>query len=193
MICALAVLLSCSCTAFAQDSTIITPQDIGSVDIDENYYISSIDVGYEAVNNSALDLSEYSIDVEKVIANSVNIKRTANSSYSGSFKSDKYSAGIPGYKYQIKFDWTAKVSNGDYVFNTIKNYTIVTYTNYILLALAWEAYSYKITKMNYTFNSSRSSIICVTNYAFDVRDKSTRNNVTITQNNKKTFDMDLLL
>ncbi len=189
MICALTVLLSYSCTAFAQDNAISK----NSVDVDENYYITSIDNGYEEVNDSVLDINEYSIDVEKVIADSVNVKRAANNSYSGSFISDKYSAGIFGYKYQIKFNWTAKVSKGNYVFDKITNYKIVTYTNYLLLAMTWESYSYKITKKTYSFNGSRSAVTCYTNYTFNCRDKTTHNNSTMYGTNKKTFTMDQLL
>lgn len=192
IICVILVLASCN-TAFAQDGNVISQNDINTFDVDENYYITSIDKGYEEISDSLSDISECSISIDDVMANSVNVKSLSSSSYSGSFISDKYSAGLLGYKYQIKFDWESGTSNGTRVFTKIKNYKVVTYTNYVVLALTWESYSYRLTKNTYLFDRGNTLVNCYTNYAFDVRDKTTHNSTTIYQNNTQTFSLNSLL
>lgn len=190
--CAIIVLLSCSTTAFAQNLNTNTQEYISNIDIDENYFQTSCDEGYEENLHTVVGSEDSSISIDEIISKSTNIQRSSNSC-SGSFKSDKYNAGILGYKYQIKFDWVAKVSNGDYVFDKITNYTLTTYTNYLLLALTWESYTYKVTKNTYSFSGDRLSVNCFANYIFDVRDKTTHNDTMIIQDNKKVFYLDDLL
>ena len=83
-------------------------------------------------NDDAYDnVSSETIDIDNLIAHSINVKRSG-SSYSGSYISDEYDAGLPGYTYQIKFDWKAKVNSvGDYIFenNDIQNARITTHTD----------------------------------------------------------------
>lgn len=192
IICVILILESCN-TAFAQDSSVISQNDISTFDVDENYYITSVDKGYKETFYLLSDIRNFSVSIDDVMANSVNVKSVSSSSYSGSFTSDKYSAGIPGYKYQIKFDWESGTLNGTRVFTKIKNYKVVTYTNYVVLSLAWESYSYRLTKNTYLFDRGNTLVNCYTNYAFDVRDKTTHNSTTIYQNNTQTFSLNSLL
>lgn len=180
--------LSGGVMALAVDDENISTENTYSsnLDSDENYYFSGSEFSSEVVN--VLPHGNNPISVEDVISNSTNIQRNGATD-SGDFTSKKFSAGILGYKYTISFSWVAKVVNGDYVFDYISNAKITTYTNYLILAVTWELYSYRITKNTYYFTGDRKSVIFETNYAFDVRDKTTHNDMTLYQNNKQTFSL----
>lgn len=52
---------------------------------------------------------------------------TYGASMEGSYESEKYDAGLPGYTFQIIFDWKAAVnSSGDYIFDKITNAKVTT-------------------------------------------------------------------
>lgn len=194
--CVLMILFSFSCTAYAKEPENIQSNiqnDIESLDIDENYVVSSVVEGFEEKENINVFQNALNIDIDEIISSSTNVKKLSNSDYTGSFTSDKYDAGLKGYKYQIKFDWTTGVESGDYVFRNISHYQVVTYTNYLVLALTWEEYSYRVTKASWTYNSGRNGIRCTANYAFTVRDKTSHNLSTIYKDNNKLFSLNSLL
>lgn len=195
-ICSLMVLLSFTCTAYAEESKYIesnTKNAIEVLDTDENYVITSIVEGFEEKGDINVSHHAFSMDINDIISKSTNIKKLSNSDYSGSFTSDKYDAGLPGYKFQIKFDWTTGTESGNYVFRQISNYKVVTYTNYLILAFTWEEYSYRVTKASWSYNSGRNAIWCTANYTFTVRDKVSHNVSTICKDNKKLFSLNSLL
>lgn len=188
------LILSSYTTAFAFDKKVSTYDNISYLDTDENYYVSSINEGHEEINSTSKILFDNSLNLETIISKSVNIQKISSNSYSGKFTSDKYNAGILGYKFQIKFDWVAKVnSSGDYIFDKITNYKLVTYTNYIVLALTWDSYSYKVSSNTYSLSSNRKTITCVANYIFDLYEKNTKNHITAYEPNRKIFNIDQML
>lgn len=190
IVCSIIITLSCSTIATAQSFT-LSQEYINELDIDKNYHVTSSDKGTEVSLSHNQNINN-SLEIDYIISHSTNIQKSSNS-YSGSFKSDKYNAGISGYKYQISFDWVAKISNGNYVFDKITNYTLTTYTNYLLLALAWEAYSYRVIKNTYSFSSDRAYVTCFANYVFDLRDKTLHSDYNIKEENTKIFYLDDLL
>lgn len=190
IVCSIIITLSCSTIATAQSFT-LSQEYINELDIDKNYHVTSSDKGTEVSLSHNQNINN-SLEIDYIFSHSTNIQKSSNS-YSGSFKSDKYNAGISGYKYQISFDWVAKISNGNYVFDKITNYTLTTYTNYLLLALAWEAYSYRVIKNTYSFSSDRAYVTCFANYVFDLRDKTLHSDYNIKEENTKSFYLDDLL
>ena len=93
---------------------------------------------------------------------------TYGASMEGSYESEKYDAGLPGYTFQIIFDWKAAVnSSGDYIFDKITNAKVTTYKNDIICAMTWGYSSYKVTKNTYSISSNKKSITFNTTYDFE--------------------------
>lgn len=193
IICVVSIFTTSIYTAFAQDHNAeITQEDIDKIDIDENYHLVGVDYVYDESLEVMGKSNSSSTTFADVIAHSANVQKAAGS-YSGSFTSDKFKTEIPGYKYQIKFDWTAGVESGNYVFSKVSNYRIETYANYLLLGLTWEYYSYRIAEKRYSFNNSRRIINCYVTYVFTLRDKISSVNTTTYDENFQSFSLDSLL
>lgn len=150
-------------------------------------------VGVDDIELEPNNQFDYSIPLEELIENSVNIRATENS-YTGTYKSDKLDAGLTGYKYQISFDWVATLNSGDYVFKSISNKKIKTYANYLILALTWSTHDYEITKSTYSYSASKKTVTFYTNYTFIVGEYSNANNkFTIYSTNEKPIKLQSLL
>lgn len=135
------------------------------------------------------------LDIDELLAHSTNVTRSS-SSYSGSYTSAKYETGLPGYKYQISFDWVADVnSSGDYVFrnNAIQNPLISTYKDKLLLAITWSYSTYSFAKNTYGVASNGKSVTFETDYKFTVYEKETAISHTLVQENTKTIYINDLL
>ena len=158
-------------------------------DRETDYILSGISTSMQAFSDNDIDFGTPA-DIEYIIANSSDIVTYANST-SGSFKSDKYDAGLPGYKYRISFDWTAKVnSSGQYIFDKITNPKVTTYENWFLLGFTWDYYNYTITKNVYYLSDSGRSITFNVNYDFTVMSSTSGIATSISENNVNVFKLD---
>lgn len=182
------MLLSMSVTAFAAEAP-KAEEFANKYVVDGIAPVTQID---GSIYDNVLSLT---IDIDDLIARSTNVTRSG-SSYSGSYESDKYDAGLPGYKYQISFDWKADVNSaGNYVFkdNSIQNPLITTHTNHFILAMTWSYYNYSFTKNTYGVATNGRSVTFETDYKFTVYEKDTAFDHTFTQENTKTIYIDDLL
>ena len=182
------MLLSMSVTAFAAEAP-------NTEEFANEYVIDGIAPVTQIDGSIYDDVLRLTIDIDDLIAHSTNVTRSG-SSYSGSYESDKYDAGLPGYKYQISFDWKADVNSaGNYIFkdNSIQNPIITTHTNNFILATAWSYYNYSFTKNTYGVATNGRSVTFETDYKFTVYEKDTAFDHTFTQENTKTIYIDDLL
>ena len=103
---------------------------------------------------------------------------------------------MPGYTYQISFDWELEVDNyGDYVFknNNIINPIVTTYTDKAELDISWADYSYSLVKNTYSMAADSKSVTFYTNYEFEVRDLYSSNLHAFSQDNTKVVPTSDLL
>lgn len=188
LIVSLAMLLAMSTTAFAASC------EKNTID-DDGYTVAGVTPATEIDGSIYDNVAALTFDMDELLANSTNVTYSG-SSYSGSYTSDKYEAGLPGYTYEISFDWVADVnSSGDYVFkdNAIQNALITTYTNHIILAITWGYYNYTFDKNTYGVASNGKSVTFETDYEFTVYEKGTAISHTFSQENTKTIYINDLL
>lgn len=187
------VMFSMSVTAFAAE---IPNSIVSNADEFANEYVIDRVTPVTKIDGSIYDnVSILTINIDDLIAHSTNVTRSG-SSYSGSYESDKYDAGLPGYTYQISFDWKADVNSaGNYIFkdNSIQNPIITTHTNHFILAMTWGYYSYSFAKNTYGVATNGRSVTFETDYKFTVYEKDTAFDHTFTQENTKTIYIDELL
>lgn len=126
-------------------------------------------------------------NIDYILSHSTNVTRSG-SEYWGDFTSDKYSAGILGYKYRIYFEWKLGTNSaGDYYFSEIKNVKVTTYTNHLILALSWGYYDYRITHFSHTLSSDKKSVTFNLNYEVSLSEKDSDYIFTRTLVNKQTY------
>lgn len=169
-------------------------EDTGSADSDGYVVVGVEDVVFSD-NLSDENNINLPITFEELIEASSNVTYS-NSSYTGSYKSDKYDAGLVGFKYQISFDWEATTNSGDYIFKSISNAKITTYTNYLLLSLSWgdDTVTYSLTKNTFEYSSNKRSVTFYTNYKFTVYDSDDPpSSYDYYKSNQKTINLDNLL
>lgn len=188
LVLSLAMLLTMNTTAFAASVA-----DDG-VD-DEGYTVADVALVTQ-VDGSLFDDTEIiTLDIDELLSHSTNVTYSG-SSYSGSYTSAKYDAGLLGYKYTISFDWVASVnSSGDYIFkdNTLLNAKITTHTNHLILAFTWSYYTYSLDRNVCIIASDGKSVTFETNYRFTVNEKETAISHTFVQENAKTIYLNNLL
>lgn len=160
------------------------------------YVVDSVVPVSGIVENTYDNTVKAAISVDDLVSHSTNVV-LRGSSYSGSYKSAKYSAGMPGYEYQISFDWIAEVnSSGDYIFKgrSIQNPMITTYTNHFLLATAWSYYNYSFAKNVWWVSSDGRTVSFQTDYSFTLYSKDVPMvDYSFTQENRRDISIDDLL
>lgn len=187
------MLFSMNVTAFAAEAP---NTNVPNTEEYANEYVIDGITPVTQIDGSIYDnVSSLTIDIDDLISHSTNVT-SSGSSYSGSYVSDKYDAGLPGYKYQISFDWKADVnSSGNYVFkdNSIQNPMIKTYANHFILTMTWGYYNYSLTKNTYGVATNGRSVTFETDYKFTVYERDTAFDHTFTQENTKTIYIEDLL
>ncbi|MCR5293569.1 MAG: hypothetical protein K6E30_00125 [Lachnospiraceae bacterium] len=188
LIISISMLLTMSTTAFAAS-------DLSPTTDADGYTVAGV-APVAKVDGSIYDNAiTVSFDIDELLTHSTNVTRSG-SSYSGSYTSAKYETGLPGYKYEISFDWVADVnSSGDYIFknNAIQNPLITTYTNHVLLALTWSYYTYSFDKNTYGVATNGKSVTFETDYEFTVYEKETAISHNFVEENTKTIYINDLL
>lgn len=182
-----AMLITMSTTAFATSDDVALDSD--------GYGLVGIDPVTKADGTVSNNMVHITLDIDELLAHSTNVMRSSNS-YSGSYTSAKYETGLPGYKYQISFDWVADVNaSGDYVFrnNAIQNPLISTYKDKVLLAITWSYSTYSFAKNTYGVASNGKSVTFETDYEFTVYEKETAISHTFVQENTKIIYINDLL
>lgn len=153
---------------------------------DDGYVVAGVTQGVEAKSGSP-----YEISIGEVIENSENVVYSGTTVV-GTFTSEKYDAGLLGYKYSISFDWKASLNaSGDYYFalDGIDNVELITHTNYLILGLAWQSYTYSVTKFTYALSNARSVITFQISYKFTVYPKDALFGQVFTANHEQSYTM----
>lgn len=149
---------------------------------DDTFYVNDVensDDGYIMIGETPVIQQELTEDIiinaagysiETLIANSDNVVAYADITEGDYTSPKKIDAGLAGYKYKLHFHWIAeKNSDGEYIFVSITDSYVRTYTNPIILSLAWSVYSYDVDPFYY-YDLEKKTVIFNIPYEFTVWD-----------------------
>lgn len=111
---------------------------------------------------------------------------------SGSYRSKKMETGMPGFTYDIYFEWTLVEKDGDYIISDLENMAVTCYRN-PLLTLAWGSVSRTTTRLDYVIAKDCRSVTFYTDYEFDCTERDTGKHIIIPTENVKTVTVDDLI
>ena len=151
---------------------------------------------YVAIERTPItNITDIQIDIEYLLANSSNIIRSG-SELRGSYSSPKYDTGLPGYKYDVNFEWVAAVdSTSTYYFKDyeISEAYVTTYVNHLILVPIYEYYTYDIVRNEYEVSEDGYSVTFYTDYNFTVRHKGASFTEEFTEYNSVDITIEELL
>lgn len=176
---------------FTMQAFAANTNDEESLLIDREVIVNSESVVEE---NTCFSNELAGVEIDELLLNSTNVTRSG-STIVGSYRSNEFDAGFPGFTYDISFDWEFEVVDGEYVFkdNNISNAYVTTYIDWYQVEMAFQNYSYTLVKNTYSVASDGKSVTFYTNYEFELQDIYSLSMHTFSQDNTQTITISDLI